>query len=117
MKKQEFYGPRVISRTYGLPLGAPKGPLALIWPSDPQAINSLPIKTLDMKFVVFNSKNVDFMPFSLFGSPRDHPKGAPRGLLTLTWPSDPPAINSWPIKTLDMKFEVFCSKNVDYMPF
>ena len=59
--------------SYGLPLGTPKGPLALIWPSDPQAINSLPIKTLDMKFVVFNSKNVDFMPFSLFGSPRDYP--------------------------------------------
>ena len=70
-----------------------------------------------MNFGVFNSKNVDFMPFSLFGSPRDHQKGAPRGLLTLTWPSDPPAINSWPIKTLDMKFEVFSSKNVDYMPF
>ena len=42
--------------SYGLPLGAPRGPLAFIWSRDPQAINSLPIKTLDMKFGVFNSK-------------------------------------------------------------
>ena len=64
MAKGSLRGP------YGLPLGALRGPLLLKWPSDPQAINSLPIKTLDMKFGVFNFKNVHFIPFSLFGSPR-----------------------------------------------
>ena len=67
MAQGSFWGP------FGLPLGAPRGSLAFIWHSDPQAINSLPIKTLDMKFGVLNAKNVDFMPFSLFGSPRDCP--------------------------------------------